>query len=206
MPSIGALAPEEMLAAGELLAAAFRDNPLGVAVIGDDPRRRLRSNRYGMRTMLPTARVHGQVLVARSRDRPIGVLVATPPLRHPLPPPGAIARLRCLLGQGPRTVRRWEAVFVELDRFHPRLPHWYLGTLGVDPSQQSAGVGSALVRAMAHKVDAEGLPTYLETDREENVRFYMRHGFAVVGKLTLLGVQVWRMWRPGERAPDQPAL
>jgi GNAT superfamily N-acetyltransferase len=200
------MAESDTGALSRLLAAAFRDNPLNRAVIGDDPERRLRKNIHGMRAMLPTARVHGRVFVARRGDRAVGALVATPPLRHPLPPPSLRARLRCLIGQGRTVVRRWEEVFIALDRVHPRLPHWYLGTLGVDPAEQRTGVGSALLRALLEAADAEGLAIYLETDRDENARFYARHGFAVEDELTLLDVRVFRMWRPGTRAPDQPAL
>ena len=53
----GALRADEREAAVQLLARAFRDNPLNVAVIGcDDPARRLLVNAHGLRGLLPMAR------------------------------------------------------------------------------------------------------------------------------------------------------
>jgi hypothetical protein len=39
------------------------------------------------------------------------------------------------------------------------------------------------------------MPSYLETDREENVSFYSRAGFAVHEELQVLGARVWCMRR-----------
>ena len=38
---------------------------------------------------------------------------------------------------------------------------------------------------------------YLETDKIENVRFYERFGFRVVGGTDVLGTGTWFMNRPG---------
>ena len=197
-PAIGPLLQHELGGAVEVLARAFRDNPLNVAVIGDDPVRRLRSNRHGMRALLPVAMQHAEVLAGRTGDRARGFLITSPPRAHPLPAPSLLARLRCLIGQGPRVVRRWEEVFVRLSLEHPNLPHWYVGTLGVAPEAQGTGTGGTLLAALLRRADAEGSPVYLETDRRENVAFYERRGFRVEGELELLGVPVWRMWRPSD--------
>jgi GNAT superfamily N-acetyltransferase len=37
-------------------------------------------------------------------------------------------------------------VFEQMERYHPREPHWYLPLIGVDPSQQGKGYGSALMQ------------------------------------------------------------
>jgi ribosomal protein S18 acetylase RimI-like enzyme len=73
------------------------------------------------------------------------------------------------------------AVLEQMDRLHPRGPHWYLPWLAVDPCHQGAGLGSRLLaRSLAH-VDADHLPAYLETPNPRTVALYQRHGFAVVG-------------------------
>ena len=85
----------------EVLARAFRDNPLNVAVVGAaDPARRLRSNALGARALLPVAEAHGEVWVGRLEGDVVGTLVGTPPDGYPMPPPAVSMRLRCLLGQG----------------------------------------------------------------------------------------------------------
>jgi len=179
----------------ELLARAFRDNPLNVAVIRGGAERRLRSNRFGMRALLPMARDHGELWVLRAGVRACAALVGVPPLRHPLPPPPAGLRLRTLFGQGLGVAVRWARVFEELDRLHPPEPHWYLGTFGVDPARQGRGLGRALLAAWLGRVDADAAAVYLETDRAENVPFYERAGFGTVRETSVLDVPIWCMRR-----------
>ena len=184
----------DLPAAVETLARAFRDNALNVAVIGGSPERRLRSNRHGCRVMLPVAHAHGEVWVARSGREVAGALVAVPPLCWPLPPPAAIARLLCLLGQGWQVARRWGEAYEALEAVHPQEPHWYLASLGVRPGQQGRGLGSALLARWL--AGAEAHDAYLETDLPRNVDFYRRRGFEVVRELSVQGIPVWCMRRP----------
>jgi GNAT superfamily N-acetyltransferase len=188
---------EESLAA-TLLARAFQDNPLNLAAISSpDPARRLRSNLQGMRCLLPVARAHGLVLAASLEGPPAGILVAAPPFAYPFPPAPFWPRLRALWGQGLAVARRWREAFESLDARHPCVPHWYLGTLGVEPELQGRGVGTALLRHWLSSVDRDGAPAYLETDRAENLPFYARLGFKSVATFPVLGAPVTAM----ERAP-----
>ena len=205
--TIGPPADAELAPTARVLARAFRDNPLNHAVIcSDDSDRRLRSNLHGMRALLPVAVRHGRVLVASSKGVVTAALVASPPGALPLPPPAAVPRLRCWLGQGWRVARRWGDVFEALEALHPLDSHWYLGTLGVDPPLQGRGVGMALLERWLVGVDDDAASAYLETDTAGNVSFYQRAGFAVEGETLILGVRIWLMRRPpqGPRAsPEQ---
>jgi len=191
----GPLTADEEPAATEVLARAFRDNPLNVAVIRGGPERRLRSNLHGMRALLPAARTHGEAWALREGSRLCAALVAVPPLMHPLPPAPLALRLRALFGQGMGAALRWARVFEALDALHPEEPHWYLGTFGVDPPLQRRGHGSVLLSAWLAGPDAEAGAVYLETDRIENVPFYERAGFGVLRETAVLGVPVWCMRR-----------
>jgi ribosomal protein S18 acetylase RimI-like enzyme len=177
------------------LAAAFRDNPLNVAVVGGDPERRLDSNRAGMRQILPSTRRGGVALAART-PAGLGVLLAQRPGAYPLPPAPLGAQLRTCWAQGLRVALRWRRVFEHLDRIHPREPHWYLATLGVDPAAQGHGAGSALLAALLRRADRDALPTYLETDRAENLPFYERAGFRTEQETAIFGARIWHMQRP----------
>jgi ribosomal protein S18 acetylase RimI-like enzyme len=67
-------------------------------------------------------------------------------------------------------------------RFHQRSApgkHLYLSFLGVEPSRQGQGLGSALIRPMLERADAEGLPCYLDTFQPRNVPLYQKHGFEI---------------------------
>lgn len=70
-----------------------------------------------------------------------------------------------------------------IDHYHPKEPHWYLPMIGVDPSRQGQGWGSALLKAALRRVDEEGLPAYLESSSPRNVPLYERHGFEVIGEI-----------------------
>jgi ribosomal protein S18 acetylase RimI-like enzyme len=201
-PAIAPLRDTERPDAARVLARAFRDNPLNVAVVGTgSAERRLRSNAHGARALLPVVRLHGEAWAARLGRAVAGVLIGTPPYAYPLPVPPLGPRLRCLLGQGWRVSRRWAEVFQTLDTLHPPQPHRYLGTLGVDPEHQRRQVGTALLRAWLGRADEDGVPVYLETDRRENVAFYCREGFEVSGQAEILGVPIWCMQRgPRERS------
>jgi GNAT superfamily N-acetyltransferase len=202
---IARLGPGQQEAAVRVLARAFRDNPLDVAVIGGDPERRLRAITYSMRAALRSAAGPGLVLVAELDEDgsgPVGVLVAIPPDGFPLPPPPLLGHLRSLFGQGLRVSSRWGEVFRTLADVHPGEGHWYLSLLGVDPPRRGTGIGSALLQFWLECVDRDGLPSYLETDRRENLPFYNRAGFAVERELPVLGTPVWCMRRP----PPRPAV
>jgi ribosomal protein S18 acetylase RimI-like enzyme len=205
---VGPMSAAERVQAAEVLARAFRDNPLNVAVIGSgDPALRVRCNLHGMRALLPVAQDHGLVLVARLDAGPAGLLVATPPYRYPLPPPPLGPRIRCLWRQGWRVGRRWAQVFRALDALHPPEPLAYLGTLGVEPALQGRGVGSALLEHWLAGLDGEATAAYLETDRIESVAFYERWGFQVLGETQVLGARIWRMRRPAATGrPARPVL
>jgi ribosomal protein S18 acetylase RimI-like enzyme len=105
---------------------------------------------------------------------------------------------RCLLH--PRLMARMPLIVTGLlgmERRHPReVPHWYLATLGTDPSEQGQGLGSAVLEPVLARCDADGVGAYLESSKERNIDFYARHGFRVTGELRLpRGPSVWPMWR-----------
>jgi GNAT superfamily N-acetyltransferase len=116
---------------------------------------------------------------------------AFPPLPLPL-----LAQLRIRLGQGRRVADRWARVYRSLAAVHPEPPHWYLSVFGVDPPHQGAGLGGALLAHWLESVDREHAASYLETDREQNLAFYRRAGFALRAEIRVLGIDVWCMWRP----------
>ena len=69
------------------------------------------------------------------------------------------------------------AVFEQMANYHPAEPHWYLPLLGVDPSCQRRGYGSALLQHALAACDRDGTPAYLESTNPENISLYKRHGF-----------------------------
>ncbi|MFF3766878.1 GNAT family N-acetyltransferase [Streptomyces sp. NPDC001922] len=86
----------------------------------------------------------------------------------------------------------------------PTEPVWFLGSVGVDPEQQGKGLGAAVIRPGLRAADEAGVPAFLETSDERNVRFYGRLGFEVTAAYALPGggPRTWAM----TRAPGQPGV
>ena len=74
-------------------------------------------------------------------------------------------------------------VMERMGRHHPQEPHWYLPLIGVDPTRQGAGHGSALLRHALARCDRDRLPAYLESSNPKNIPLYERHGFERVGQV-----------------------
>lgn len=73
--------------------------------------------------------------------------------------------------------------FEKMGEWHPEEPHWYLPLIGVDPSAQNKGIGSALMRHAVARFDEEGALAYLESSNPRNIPLYERHGFEVIGQI-----------------------
>ena len=69
----------------------------------------------------------------------------------------------------------------QMEAFHPSEPHWYLPMIGVEPSRQGSGVGSALLQHTLATCDVDGLPAYLESTNPRNISLYERFGFEQIG-------------------------
>jgi len=118
--------------------------------------------------------------------RPVATVTPDPPVADP--GPGVIERLSLL---GPMVAEHT-----------PPENHWYLQMLATHPDWQRQGLGAELMHHMFERADAEGLPCYLETETEENVVYYRRHGFEVRSEWTvptwndMPGPHMWGMMRP----------
>jgi ribosomal protein S18 acetylase RimI-like enzyme len=95
---------------------------------------------------------------------------------------------------------RTASVLGGLERMEAQHPHdrshWYLCILGTEPAAQGQGLGSALLAQVLARVDADGLPAYLESSSERNLALYGRHGFEVTSEVAIPGgPRIWPMWR-----------
>ena len=72
-------------------------------------------------------------------------------------------------------------VFTQMETYHPSDDCWYLPLIGVDPSCQGRGYGSALLRYALPQCDRDGAAAYLESSNPRNISLYERHGFERLG-------------------------
>jgi ribosomal protein S18 acetylase RimI-like enzyme len=184
------------------LADAFANDPHMDWFMRDDDQRD--AARLGLFDML----IRGAGAEARI-DRPAGGGAAAVwmPFEWLRPTP-LIAELRglptLLRTTGLSRFGRLQAIRADMDKHHPMdRRHAYLWFLGVAPVAQGRGVGSALLRAANARLDAEGLPAYLETGTTRNVALYQRHGYQVLSehKARADAPVMWSMWREPVNSP-----
>jgi ribosomal protein S18 acetylase RimI-like enzyme len=88
------------------------------------------------------------------------------------------------------------AIVRAIAEVHPTDPHWYLAFVCTRPEKQGRGFGTALIRDVLGRCDAEGHPAYLEATSERNRALYERLGFRVTSRIDLPGgPPMWSMWR-----------
>ena len=81
---------------------------------------------------------------------------------------------------------------------HPDEPHFYLNTVGVQPSLAGQGHGGAIIGHTLDLADVDGQPCYLESSSPRNIPLYERLGFEVIHEIALPnGPKMWGMWRGG---------
>jgi ribosomal protein S18 acetylase RimI-like enzyme len=73
----------------------------------------------------------------------------------------------------------------------------YVQVIGVAPKFQGQGFGSKLILATIEKGKQDGVPLYLETETENNVKMYEKFGFKLIKKINLPGIDLpmWEMIR-----------
>ena len=97
-----------------------------------------------------------------------------------------------------KRIGRAFALLSAVDKAHHELhePHYYLAILGTDPQFQRTGAGTAVLAPVLERCDTEGLPAYLETQKEENIAYYARHRFELVQKIEITGCPpIWTLLR-----------
>jgi ribosomal protein S18 acetylase RimI-like enzyme len=85
-----------------------------------------------------------------------------------------------------------------LTNAHTKDAQWYLMVLCCDPTDQRSGVGTMLLEHAFADVDTEGVGSYLETPRQDNVAYYRRFGYQLVETIRPIegAPPYYTMWRP----------
>jgi len=181
-----------------VLARAFRDDPTMV-YLQPDPAKRLQVLPWAIGLTVHYGHRFGEVYVSPDGD---GIACWLLPGRTELTFGGLIraGALQAPLRMGIGGTRRMLALVQYIDGVHERcakLPHWYLGMLGVEPTRQGQGVGGRLIGPILTRAAAEGLACYLETQNARNLPFYQKHGFTVVHEGLVPGsdLRSWAMLR-----------
>ena len=192
---------DELADAALLLGRGMRDNPNNIQAFGPDRAHRERALARMFLPVLQRTHAKGNVIGAFGERSLVGVYGMTAPGECQLK---SCEKLRMVpaiffensLGTTMR-VSRWTS---EWSRRDLRGPHWHLGPVAVDSHLQGQGVGGTMLAAFCASMDDWRTLSYLETDKSENVSFYQKFGFTVVGEANVLAVPNWFMSRPARTA------
>jgi len=185
-----------------MLARAFYDDPVTAWFYPNPERRLVHARRF---FAIRLRQLADQELIFTTSDH-AGAALWTLPGRWREDLRQSLMLLPMLPVLLPRIARSTRAVR-EIERRHPVVPHFYLSVLGTDPDQQGGGIGSALLVPVLARCDSVGVAAYLESSKESNIGFYVRHGFTVTERIDLPdGPPLWFMWRdPHPRAGRRAA-
>ena len=174
----------------EVLTKAYTGNPAHIALFGRD---NFAVNDRLFRIILKDT--DSTLYAARSAGRIVGVAGIA---RHTDPASSRLNQLpftAASLGATETVIaclQERQAVWAKME---PSEPHVHVGPVAVLPDRQRSGIGSSLMDHCCRIVDRQGELSYLETDGEENLRFYERFGFEVTDQATLFGVPNYFMTR-----------
>jgi len=191
---VRALEPADVAGAAGAAARALEDDPASVACYGDDPLVRLDAT-HGLflelfdRAVVPQyGALLGRLVLGVAGVLPPGTCVGAvmgpyvdATLSAPVPPVGDPSRPMVLWAT-------WAAHDLPEE-------HWHIGPVGVDPGYQGVGIGKAVMAELCRNLDEGGHVGWLETNKEQNLRFYTSLGFELVDHATALGVPSWFMRR-----------
>ncbi|MCG8472467.1 MAG: GNAT family N-acetyltransferase [Desulfobacterales bacterium] len=175
----------------KVLSTAMLHNPLHIAVFkgsGEFERLKIESTFKDLFMTLP-----GIVFVVKANTEIVGVM-----------------RMKSAIGkdQNFKPVQpinendiTWRKAFWlnEWAQRRPEKQHWHLGPIGVLPSYRKLGIGSQLMQRFCDEVDNCFAKAYLETDLDENVRFYEKFGFKTTSKSMIFEVENKYMVRPAKK-------
>lgn len=185
----------------DVLAHAFYEDPIFGWMMPDERSRLRRLRRFFAIELTRVGLKLGQVWASEDLA---GASIVMPPGAWRVPPRAALLLGTTFGLRLPRATRLLAAV----ESRHPRTAHYYFADIGVLPTMQGRGIGSALMRPTLELCDREGLPAYLEASSERSAALYERQGFRITSELRVASSPPLRlMLRPpatravGDSAP-----
>lgn len=189
---------QDLEVCAQVLAEAFRDDPLMTSIWPDSRERYRALPGYFTASLTHFHLGGGGVQVATTDEGRIGAVAVWDLPEHWNLGVGRILRaVPSLLA--PMRTRALAAIRVlrTLDTYHPHEPeHWYLANLAVSDEFRKQGFAAQLLNTRLAQCDTEGVGAYLVATHKDNVGYYEKVGFAVTNTFTLPGNNaMWSMWR-----------
>jgi len=191
--------------AAHVLAQAFMDEPVSQRVYrGLTPAQHLKNLKLDFSGELAICVQRGEPLELQQNGSVLAAAAIYPPGAYPL---SWFDELRSLFsaiaGHSRYDLSAWRQWLEEVGKLHPKIPHYYLEFMGVDPAYQGRGHGSRLLTEAVCRADAARVGCYLETATRRNLPLYERFGFQIRDQVEAIGLTTWCMWRPSKKPPCQ---
>jgi ribosomal protein S18 acetylase RimI-like enzyme len=185
----------------ESLSSAFEDDPVMRYLIPDQ-RVRVKALPLLMTFFIALSDFSGYL--ESEGDEAAGVQICFPPGKYPifflrmLP---AIIRYSIpafRVGIRPGIIIRALRFLWQIERLHPREPHWYVLIIGVNARRQGLGIGAKVMAPLLARADQNREAVYLESSNRRNIDFYERQMFKLLNEIQPLpdSPPMWRMLRP----------
>jgi ribosomal protein S18 acetylase RimI-like enzyme len=182
---------------GDIIADSFADDPVNQWVFGSQGAMQPFYTRVAKKLYLP--RGYGHVM----QDETGGALWLPPGVKKDIPLLNSLDIAASIIRHaGFGSLLRGLATDSALAKQKPGEPHYYLFAIGARSGHQGKGIGGKLMQAGLERVDAAGMPAYLESSKEANVPFYRRFGFEVTQKIVPAKgcPPLWLMWREAQKS------
>jgi ribosomal protein S18 acetylase RimI-like enzyme len=196
------LTKKDILPGAVTLAKAFQDYPLTRWLVPDESTR-LKTQSRGFRGTVQGGIQYGEVYATSAKMEGLAIWYFPgeqwEPQQRKFSPQRWFSSLFADR-ERMRRVRSWVDYANGIRKHVVPGRHLYLQILGVDPDYQGQGYASRLLKPMLTRADREGLPCFLDTEVEKNVKLYEHFGFKVEGEGLVPGSNVhsWAMVRKNE--------
>ena len=187
----------EIGAVASTLASAFAEDPMFRWVAAAEPDESIERKLRVLFGALVKQELRRADHLVYTSDDGLGVAVWMHPNQWKMSAPATLRVLPSMVrALGTRTPAMIGA-FNAIEKVHPAEEHYFLEALGTSQQMQGKGLGSAVIRPMLDRCDAEGMPAYLESSNPQNIPFYVRHGFRSTGEIVVgaAAPTVTAMWR-----------
>lgn len=141
------------------------------------------------------------VLGVEREGRLIAAANLNPPQKAPAPPELVQRREEMCRVLGDQAIRRFQAFADACEPLEPAEPHYYLGMIGVRREAQGLGCARLLLDEI-HRVSASDPASNgvaLSTETEENLPFYEKFGYRILGDAHVDELRTWTLFRRDTR-------
>lgn len=192
------LKKEDVPKAVETLKDAFQDDPLWAVVFPQNPKREKALTGFFSCPVLYGLK-YGKVFAISPALAGVAAWVPGKYAKMTMPRMllcGALPHGAKMSGEPVKTL---SVIGEQLEREKKKVlknkPYVYLSIIGIAQRDQGKGYGTKLLNAIKEECIRDGVSLYLETETEENVRFYEKHGFRVLQQLILdkVNLPLWQM-------------